>query len=36
MFLELGENVASRYFAIQKVLATLGHLRQKIAKFSGN
>ena len=28
--------MASRYFAIQKVLVTLGHLRQKISKFSGN
>ena len=36
MFVELDENVASRYFAIQKVLVTLGHLRQKISKFSGN
>ena len=29
MFLELGENMASRYFAIQKVLVTLGHLPSK-------
>ena len=36
MFFGLGDNVASRYFAIQKVLVTLGHLRQKISKFSGN
>ena len=29
MFLELGENMASRYFAIQKVLVKLGHLPSK-------
>ena len=29
MFLELGENMASRYFAIQKVLVTLGHIPPK-------
>ena len=28
--------MASRYFAIQKVLVTLGHLRQKISKVIGN
>ena len=36
IFLELGENMASRYFAIKKVLVTLGHLPPKISKFSGN
>ena len=28
MFLELGENVASRYFAWQKVLVTYGQLQK--------
>ena len=36
MFLELDEDVASRYFTIQKVLVTLGHLLKKISKFSGS
>ena len=36
MYLELGENMASRYFAFQKVLLTLGHLRKKVSNFSGN
>ena len=36
MFLELGENMASRYLAIQKIQVKLGDLRQKILKFSGN
>ena len=31
MYLEQGENVASRYFALQKVLLTLGHLRKKVS-----
>ena len=36
MYLELDENVASRYFALQKFLVKLGHLRKEVAKFSGN
>ena len=36
MFLQIGENIASRYFAIQKVLVTLGHPRKKKSKISGN
>ena len=28
--------MASRYFAIKKVLVTLGHLPPKISTFSGN
>ena len=33
--MELGENVASRYFALQNVLVTLGHLRKNVSNFSG-
>ena len=33
--MELGENVASRYFALQKVLVTLGHLCKNVSNFSG-
>ena len=36
MYLELDENVASRYFALQKFLVRLGHLWKKVSKFSGN
>ena len=28
--------MASRYFALQKVLVTLGHLRKNVSNFSGN
>ena len=36
MYQELDENVASRYFAVQKFLVRLGRLRKNVAKFSGN
>ena len=36
MYRELGENVALRYFALQKVLVRVGYLRKKESKFSGN
>ena len=29
MYLKVGENVASKYFALEKVLLTLGHFRKK-------
>ena len=36
MYLGVGENVASRYFALKKVFVTLGHLREKVSKISEN
>ena len=36
MYLELGENVASRYFALKKVLLTLDRAREKVSTVSGN